>query len=131
MDASNLPRDPFGRSQMPPAFDREARVLLIGRAAAELMAGRLPDAPARLFVAGALLAWLQQGGRTGDLERLYLRTSGPERSRLTAPELFRRSCARTATDDAPPGTIAESSPHITEEPLPCDLSTTAKAPADS
>ena len=79
---------------------------LLGEAAQALMAGRLPEPAARLYVGGALQAWLENGGRVGELERVYLRTSSPERSRLTAPELWRRSCARTATSAESDGTIA-------------------------
>jgi hypothetical protein len=92
-----LPADLFGRSRLPADFSREGRVRLIAEAAAALLDGRLPDAPARLFLGGALQAWLREGGRCGALERDYLRVTQRERSRLTPQRLFAR-CARTATD---------------------------------
>ena len=91
--------DPFGRSSLPPAFDREARVRLLAEAAEALLAGRLPDPAARLFLAGALQSWLRDGGRCGSLERDFLRVTQRERSRLTPQRLYAR-CARTATDEA-------------------------------
>jgi hypothetical protein len=102
----SLPPDPFNRIALPADFSRAGRVQLLGEAAQDLMSGRLPSPAARLFLAGALQAWLEHGGRVGELERVYLRTSSPERSRLTAPELWRRSCARTATSAESDGTMA-------------------------
>ena len=57
--------DPFSRTRLPAASTREDRVRLVGEAAEALLHGRLPDAPARLFLAGAISAWLARGG---DLE---------------------------------------------------------------
>jgi hypothetical protein len=54
----------------PRRFDREGRVALLGEAAQALLDGRMPDDEARLFLAGALTAWLQRGG---SLERDFLR----------------------------------------------------------
>lgn len=99
--------DPFGRSRLPADFSREGRVRMLGEAAEALLAGRLPDASARLFLAGALQAWLAQGGRCGSLERDYLRVTQRERSRLTPQRLFAR-CARTATSDDADGTMESS-----------------------
>ena len=93
-----LPADPFGRSHLPPAFDRAARVRLIDELARALLEGREPSAAARLFVAGALSAWLRDGGRCGSLERDFLRVTQRERSKLTPQRLLAR-CASTATDD--------------------------------
>lgn len=97
--------DPFGRSRLPVGFDRESRVRLIARAAEALLAGRLPDAPARLFLASALQAWLREGGRVGALERDYLRVAAPRSSRHTASELWRRCSSRGTTDDGALGSI--------------------------
>jgi len=60
----------LGGSRQPRELDREERVKLIGAAAQALLAGRLPDDAARLFLAGALSAWLERGG---DLERDFFR----------------------------------------------------------
>lgn len=80
---------------------------MVAQAAEALLAGRLPDAPARLFLGGALQAWLREGGRCGALERDYLRVTQRERSRLTPQRLFAR-CARTATGDNADGTMESS-----------------------
>lgn len=77
---------------------------LIAEAAEALLAGEMPNAAARLFIAGALQAWLREGGRCGALERDYLRVTQRERSRLTPQRLYAR-CARTATDDETTGTV--------------------------
>lgn len=99
--------DPFGRSALPPTFDREARVRLIAECATALLAGRPPGAAARLFVGGALQAWLREGGRCGALERDFLRVTQRERSRLTPQRLYAR-CASTATGQDDPGTMKSS-----------------------
>lgn len=83
---------------------------LLAEAADALLAGRLPDASARLFLAGALSAWLREGGRCGSLERDYLRVTQRERSRLTPQRLFAR-CASTATDDDALGTMDPDAIH--------------------
>lgn len=66
-------------------LEREDRVALIGACAKALLAGKLPDAPARLFVGGALVSWLEGGG---DLARDYLRVVKPK-SRRTASAIWR------------------------------------------
>lgn len=104
-----LPADPFGRSRLPGDFTREGRVRLIAEAARALLDGRLPSAEARLFLAGAIAAWLEAGGRCGSLERDYLRVTGRPRSRLTPQRLLAR-CERTATDDDEPGTVEPDHP---------------------
>lgn len=98
--------DPFGRSQMPAGFSRADRVKLIAEAAAALLDGRLPEPAARLFVAGALDAWLRQGSRCGSLERDFLKVTQRERSTLTPQRLYARECsARRATTDDEDGTL--------------------------
>lgn len=92
--------DPFGRSSLPPAFDREARVRLLAEAAEALLAGRLPDPAARLFLAGALQSWLRDGGRLGALERDHLRVAAPHRSTMTAARLYARCSNGRATGDS-------------------------------
>lgn len=81
--------DPFGRSALPPAFSREDRVRLLREAAEALLAGRMPSGAARLFLAGALSAWLRDGGCVGALERHYLRVSPPRGSHKTPAALAR------------------------------------------
>ncbi len=103
-----MPHDPFGRSALPPTFDREGRVRLIAEAAQALIAGALPAAPARLFVAGALLAWLRDGGRVGALERDYLKVAAPRSSKHTASELWRRCSSRGTTGDDDNGIVDAS-----------------------
>jgi len=102
-----LPHDPFNRSRLPVGFDRADRVRLIAEAAEALLEGRMPDPAARLFLGGALRAWLTDGGRVGDLERRYLKVTQRERSTLTPQRLFARS-ARTATPDGELGTMSET-----------------------
>ena len=50
--------------------DRARRVRLIGETAQGLLAGRLPAHDAALFVGGALMSWLENGG---SLERDFLK----------------------------------------------------------
>jgi hypothetical protein len=101
--------DPFGRSALPPDFSREHRIQLIGEAAQALLQGRLPSPAARLFIGGALDAWLQQGGRLGALERDFLKVSAPARSTLTPARVHARICsARRATGDGEEATMDPS-----------------------
>ncbi|MCL4182155.1 MAG: hypothetical protein KJ011_01755 [Burkholderiaceae bacterium] len=88
-------------------FSREDRVRLIAEAAEALLDGRLPRPAARLFVGGALQAWLREGGRCGALERDFLKVTQRQRSRLSPQRLYAR-CARTATDDAAADTVEAS-----------------------
>jgi hypothetical protein len=104
--ACNLPADPFFR--VPPTFDRESRVLLIAEVARALLEGRPVDPEAASFVGSALMAWLEQGGRVGSLEREFLKTCGKPRSRTTPARIWER-CARTAQEEGDCKSI-ESSP---------------------
>jgi hypothetical protein len=81
----SLPLDPFGRTAAPAGFTREDRVRLIGAAAEALLHGRLPDPPARLFLAGAIIGWLQRGG---SLEGDFFRVTAPAGSHLTPSKLW-------------------------------------------
>jgi hypothetical protein len=68
------------------ALDREGRVRLLGEAAKALLAGRLPEPEARLFLAGGLSAWLEGGG---DLVRDFWKVAAPRGSHRTAAALHR------------------------------------------
>ena len=67
--------DPFGRNRLPPDFDRERRIALLGESASALLAGELPSIEERMFLGGALHAWLSLGG---SLERDFLRVVKPK-----------------------------------------------------
>ncbi len=95
-----LPLDPFGRGALPPTFDRAGRVRLIAEAADALLKGELPEPAARLFLAGAISAWLKQGGRVGDLERTYLRVSAPPRSTMTPARLLASAARATEVEES-------------------------------
>lgn len=99
----NAQHDPFGRAKVPRSTSRAGRVSLVAEVARALLEGRLPPAESRLFVAGALLAWLEHGGRVGSLERDHLRTAPPRSSTVTAAELWRRCSSRGETDDGGTG----------------------------
>jgi len=91
---------------MPVAFTREDRVKLLAEVAEALLAGRLPAPAARLFVAGALDAWLRQGGRIGALERDFLKVAAPSRSTHTPARIWSRICSDVrATGDDVLGTV--------------------------
>lgn len=96
--------DLFGRSALPADLSRSDRVKLVAEAADALLRGELPSAAARMFVGGALSAWLRDGGRVGSLERDFLRVTQGERSRLTPQRLLAR-CARTTTSDIDASTM--------------------------
>lgn len=100
-----IPHDPFGRSSLPAGFDRAERVRLIAEAAAALLRGELPAPAARLFLAGALSAWLREGTRCGSLERDFLRVTPRERSTLTPQRLLAQSSASRATPDTGRDTV--------------------------
>lgn len=103
-----IPADPFNRTRLPAAFDREGRIQLLGEVASALLAGQPVPREGAAFVAGAILSWLDQGGRLGALERDFLRVTGVQRSRKTPAKVWARCCANTATcDDA--GETMESS----------------------
>ncbi len=78
--------DPFGRSQLPAHLCREGRVRLIGELAEALLAGEPPNRAVALFVGGALLGWLENGG---SLERSFLRVSAKAGSHGTPAAIWR------------------------------------------
>lgn len=77
--------DPFGRSRLPDGFTREDRVRLLGEVARDLLAGRTPPLPARLFVGGAINAWLANGG---GLEHDYLKVNARRGSHRTPATIW-------------------------------------------
>ncbi len=93
---TQIPSDPFGRVRAPTTFDRAGRIRLVGVAATALATGQPVPREAAAFLGGAILAWLDAGGRVGDLEREHLRVTGPERSRKTPGRVWASCCARTA-----------------------------------
>lgn len=115
MDPANHFLDPFGRSTMPgsvavegsDSFSREARVAMLGEFFADLMGGRMPRRECVVFAAGGALAWLEEGGRVGDLERLYWKITQCRRSTATPSRVWRSTCRERqseplATTEAPP-----------------------------
>lgn len=71
----------------PAGLTREDRVRLLGEAAEALLAGRMPSAEARLFLAGGLLAWLEGGG---SLTKHYLKVDPRRGSKATPSAIWRR-----------------------------------------
>lgn len=74
------------QQQRDEAAERARRVHLLGTAFDALLAGQLPPADARLFLAGAGRAWLEQGGRLED----YLKVVAPKGSHLNPKNIWRR-----------------------------------------
>jgi hypothetical protein len=70
----------------PAGLSRENRIRLLGEAANALIEGKLPEAEARLFLAGGLLAWLRDGGR---LTRDYWRVDPRRGSRRTPASIWK------------------------------------------
>lgn len=106
-------------SRLPSGFTREDRIRLLAEAADSLMAARLPSPAARLYLAGAVSAWLREGGRIGALERDFLRVAAPARSTLTpARVLARISSDARATDDIDAGMI-DPSTTLDSQCAPC------------
>lgn len=90
---------------------------LLGEAAEALLAGKLPSAEARLFLAGALSAWLREGGRLGALERDFLRVAAPHRSTHTPARLWARECSNgRGTPGTDSDTVQSDEPETFEEP---------------
>jgi hypothetical protein len=104
-------RSPMLAALAPPRqYDRKGRVELIGEAAQAMRDGRPVPREAALFLAGALLAWLEHGHGGGDLGTRFLRVV-KRQSRHTPQALWRlirderqgarggRSVAPTASDE--------------------------------
>jgi hypothetical protein len=90
--------DLFGRARLPHDFSREDRVRLLGEACEALLRGQLPSVEARLFLGGALNAWLQRGG---SLERDFLRVTGKAGSHHTPCHVWRSvTSSKGATAEA-------------------------------
>lgn len=100
--------DPFNRTRLPQGFDRAGRVALLAEVFEALVEGRQPSREAALFVGGGGLAWLQEGGTVGDLERDYWRVAAPRRSTMTPARLWAAS-TRRATQGEEVGTMDASS----------------------
>src|SRR2546423_11968060 len=83
-DDSALAQALGGRS--PASTSREGRIGLIGEAAAALLEKTMPSDEARIFLAAALIAWLESGG---DLAKDFLRVTRPK-SHLTVARVWRR-----------------------------------------
>lgn len=87
--------DPFGRSSLPADFGREHRIRMVGEAFSSWLRGEQPSDEARLFVAGAAVAWLN--GR-GDLVGDYWRIRGRQGSNAT-PAVVWSSLREARQDD--------------------------------
>ena len=99
----NLPPDPFNRVRLPGDFSREGRVALLAEAFRALIEGRMPSQEAAMFCGAGGMAWLQEGGRCGSLERDFWRVTQTERSTATPARVYAQleASARrgTAADD--------------------------------
>ena len=93
---------PWLLPQAPASSTREGRVRLIGEAAEALLSGEMPSREAALFVGGALLAYLRNGG---DLLRDYFQIIKPS-SRRTPSVIWTESQA-----DANGASSEEDQPH--------------------
>jgi len=83
--------------KVPATSDRARRVHLLGEFAEAALSGREPSESSLLFLAGAVSAWLQNGG---DLERDYLRVTAPAGSHHTPARLWCSSRGATDSEDA-------------------------------
>ncbi|MBY0427873.1 MAG: hypothetical protein K2Q32_01485 [Alphaproteobacteria bacterium] len=68
----------LGGQCLPATLTREGRVRLLGKAFKDLLEGRIPSSDAALFLGGAGMAWLEQGG---SFERDYLKVVKPKSHR--------------------------------------------------
>lgn len=83
----------------PAGMTREDRVRLLGEAAEALLAGKLPEPEARAFLAGGLLAWLEQGGR---LTSAFWKVDPVRGSKRTAASIWRARHRDDAEDSGDP-----------------------------
>lgn len=97
--------DPFNRCQVH-GLTREDRVRLLAEVFEALLEGREPSRAAALFVGGAGLDWLREGG---DLLRDHWRVKAPAGSHHTPPYLWQQSSSRGAQACDEPDTIAAMS----------------------
>lgn len=81
----------------PSALSREGRIALLGRAARALLDGKVPDAEARLFLGGAVLSWLREGG---NLERDFFKVIRPK-SHVTVQRVWARIEAHPDDGESP------------------------------
>ena len=104
----SLPPDPFNRVRLPGDFSRAGRIALLAEAFKALVDGRQPSREAAMFVGAGGMAWLQEGGRIGALERDYWRVAAPERSTATPARVYAQldASARRGTADIGDGPIA-------------------------
>ena len=73
--------------QPPATLDRSGRVKLLGAFAEAALSGKPPSHEGMLFVAGAIQAWLTNGG---DLERDFLKVTGLPGSHHTAAFMWQQ-----------------------------------------
>lgn len=71
----------LGGQTLPATLSRKGRIRLLGEAFQALLEERIPSREAALYLGGAGMAWLQQGG---SLERDYLRVVKPKSHRTPA-----------------------------------------------
>jgi len=86
--------------------DRARRVRLIDKVGQALLRGEMPERGAALFVGGALLSWLENGG---DLARDYLKVIKPK-SHRTPSVIWQeiRAHQDEEVDPGPADTLATS-----------------------
>jgi hypothetical protein len=94
---SDHQHDPFARvgTALPRTLSRAGRVELLAEIADDLLAGRVPDRTAAVWLGSALTAWLLASKRA-NLVRDYLEVQAPLRSKTTPQTLYRRICAQKA-----------------------------------
>lgn len=80
----------LGCSEVPAVLTRQGRVKLLGEAFQALLDGKLPSREAALFLGGAGMAWLTQGG---SLERDFLKIT-KARSHRTPTAIWQEMAAQ-------------------------------------
>lgn len=70
-----------------PEAEREGKIRLLAEAAQALLRNELPTQEQCIFLAGGLMAWLENGG---DLLRKHWRVAGRAGSHRTAPNLWQQ-----------------------------------------
>lgn len=79
----------------PEGLSREGRVRLLAEAFQALLDGKLPTRQAGVYLGGAGLAWLEQGG---NLERDFLKVTKPK-SHMTPARLWEQQRVQGAHPD--------------------------------